>query len=60
MGNLIALIVTVLLAVGAIVYIVVSKKHGKTCIGCPGGCSSKEGKCDVCAYHSVCNEDETE
>ena len=60
MGNIIALIVTLLLAVGAIVHIVVSKKRGKKCIGCPGGCSSKEGKCDVCAYHAVCNEEKSE
>ena len=60
MGNIIALIVTVLLAVGAIVYIVVSKKRGKKCIGCPGGCSSKSHSCDTCVYHSICAEDETE
>ncbi len=60
MGNIIALVVTVLLAVGAAVYIIVSKKRGKKCIGCPGGCSSKSDKCDACMYHTICTEEETE
>ena len=58
MGNILALIVTVLLAVGAIIYIIVAKKRGKTCIGCPEGCcGSKEGKCVACAYHNVCDDE---
>ena len=60
MGNVIALIVTVLLAIGAIVYIVLSKKRGKTCIGCPCGCSSKSKQCDACMCHNISVEDQSE
>ena len=57
MGNILAFIVIVLLAVGAIAYIVLSKKRGRTCIGCPGGCCSKNGSCGTCMCHGVCTHD---
>ncbi len=47
MGDIIALIVTVLITVGAIVYIVRAKKRGKKCIGCPDGCCSSCQRCQA-------------
>jgi len=61
MGNVIALIVTVAIAVGAIVYIVRAKKSGKKCIGCPDGCgSAKEHGCSSCAHCCGCDKDANE
>ncbi len=56
MGNIIALVVTILIAVGAIVYIVRTKKSGKTCIGCPDGCcpSSKNREGSACSCYCGC------
>ena len=57
MGNVVAFIVTLLLGGGAIVYIVISKKHSKKCIGCPGECNpSKEIGCSACRYCHACDE----
>ncbi|MBR2970223.1 MAG: hypothetical protein IKC48_00255 [Clostridia bacterium] len=38
-GEIIAGIVIGVIVIAAIVYIVIAKKKGKKCIGCPGGCS---------------------
>ena len=47
MENVIIILVLAVILGGAIGYIVKAKKSGKTCIGCPGGCScsSSEGGC---------------
>ena len=42
---LIGLILVVILG-GAAFYIYKEKKNGKKCIGCPGGCSVKNGCCN--------------
>jgi len=44
--NILLVAVLVLIAAGAIVYIIRSKKKGKSCVGCPycNCCSSKNSK----------------
>ena len=45
-GNILVMIILVAIFGGAIAYIIKSKKSGKKCIGCPGGCTcSKAGSC---------------
>ncbi len=48
--NIVTTLILVAIFGGAIVYIVKSKKSGKKCIGCPGGCpcGSKESSCGAC------------
>ena len=48
--NIITTLILVAILGGAIAYIVKSKKNGRKCIGCPGGCScgSKESTCGSC------------
>lgn len=47
-GEIIAVIATAAVICGAVIYIIISKKKGKKCIGCPyadsckGGCSKKK------------------
>lgn len=55
-GNIIATVVLIAVLGGAIAYIVKSKKNGKKCIGCPGGCScdTKQNSCGSC---SSCRQD---
>ncbi len=47
MGDVIAIIIIALIVVGALIYIIKSKKSGKKCIGCPYSCS--------CNNKSECN-----
>jgi len=48
-GEIIAGIVIGVIVIAAIVYIVIAKKKGKKCIGCPGGCScEKDGDSSSC------------
>lgn len=42
-GDYVALVIIVAVVGAAVAYIVRSKKKGKKCIGCPGGCS---GSCN--------------
>lgn len=59
MGDIIALVVTVLIVIGAIVYIVRAKKKGKKCIGCPDGCCPSSKKSDSsCACCCGCGGEE--
>ena len=47
MGDVIAIIVIAIIMIGAILYIIKSKKSGKKCIGCPYACScNKKGEND--------------
>ena len=47
--TVIAVIVISLILGGAITYVVISKKRGKKCIGCPDSGSCK-GKCSCCHF----------
>ncbi len=36
-------------------YVYRAKKRGKTCVGCPGGCScSCDASCSTCQSHGNC------
>ncbi len=53
LGEIIAIIVSVLIIGGAVLYIIKAKKSGKKCIGCPDGasctsCRSCNGACCGC------------
>ena len=54
MGYFIALAVTVLIVIGAIVYVVRAKKKGKKCIGCPDGCCPSANKTDTSSCSCCC------
>ena len=43
--TVIAVIVISLILGGAITYVVISKKRGKKCIGCPDNCACSAGNC---------------
>ncbi len=58
-GEIIALIAITLILGGALWYIIKSKKSGRKCIGCPGGCNcgAKENKnTHGCCGCSHCGE----
>lgn len=44
MGDYIAVAVIVLVLSAAITYIIIAKKKGVKCIGCPSGCKGCSGK----------------
>lgn len=46
LNDIFAALVVILVLGGAVFYIVKSKKNGKKCIGCPGGCCT--GSCQGC------------
>ena len=48
MQNVIIVLVILAILSSAALYVYKAKKSGKTCIGCPGGCSSKNG-CSGCS-----------
>ncbi len=54
MGDIIALVVTALIAIGAIVYIVRATKKGKKCIGCPDGCCPSSENADASPCSCCC------
>ncbi len=61
MGDIIALVVTVLIVIGAVVYVIRAKKKGKKCIGCPDGCCpSKNSSESSCACCCGCGNKETD
>ena len=43
MTDIIAIVVILLIIVGAVAYIIKAKKSGTKCIGCPDGCSCPRG-----------------
>ena len=62
-GEIIALIAVALILGGAVWYIIQSKKSGRKCIGCPGGCNcgTKENKnAHGCCGCSHCSTQETD
>lgn len=54
MGTVIAVLVIAHIIGGALAYIIVAKKKGKKCIGCPDS-SSCSGKCSSCSCY--CGEE---
>ena len=58
-GEIIAIIVSALIIVGALTYIIRAKKQGKKCIGCPESASCTAGKCagscSSCSCGCGCN-----
>ena len=54
-GEIIAIIISILIIIGAAIYIIKSKKSGKKCIGCPYSDSCSSGKCSGACVSSHCN-----
>jgi hypothetical protein len=64
-NTLIALVSIIIIAAtvgGALAYIIISKKRGKRCIGCPdsGKCSGCCSQCGICGSDSAENKENTE
>ena len=59
LGEIIAIIVSVLIIGGAVLYIIKAKKSGKRCIGCPDS-SSCSGSCSSCSSCPSCASKKTE
>ncbi len=62
-GEIVAIALIALVIVGAIVYIVKSKKSGKKCIGCPfaDSCGAKKGSCGGCeGVKTIADEEQTD
>ena len=53
LSTVVAVIIVVAIVGGALAYIILAKKSGKKCIGCPDG-NTCSGKCDKC--NCGCNE----
>lgn len=54
-GEIIALIISLAIIVGAGAYILYAKLKGKKCIGCPDS-SSCTGRCSDCKQSCACND----
>lgn len=54
-GEIIALIISAIIIIGASVYVIKAKKSGKKCIGCPLSDSCSSEKCSGACVSSRCN-----